>query len=294
MRGGRRAPSGIAAAFDRAARAARPSVRKDPYRIRPDRRADLSARDTDAPRDLRGAKDEGGRRLERCKRRLAELQERLYADHSHALLVVLQGMDASGKDGTIRRVFEGVNPQGVRVVPFKAPTSEELDHDFLRRVHAQVPKKGEIVLFNRSHYEDVLVPRVHRTVARSTWERRYGAINDFERELADEGTTILKFFLHISRDEQKRRLKERLDDPTKHWKFRSDDVRERAWWEQYAAAYGEAIARTSTRWAPWYVVPADRKWYRDLVVTERLVRALEALRMRYPALPKEYRSTRIR
>jgi PPK2 family polyphosphate:nucleotide phosphotransferase len=250
--------------------------------------------DPNDDRGFRGAKDEGRRSLERLKHRLEELQERLYAEHRHAVLVVLQGMDASGKDGTIRRVFEGVNPQGVRVASFKQPTPLELDHDFLWRVHAEVPRRGEMVLFNRSHYEDVLVSRVHGTIDRATWERRYREINDFERTLSEEGTTVLKFYLHISRGEQKRRLKDRLADATKHWKFAEDDVRERKWWSEYLVAYEEAIARTSTRWAPWYVVPSDRKWYRDLVVTDRLVRTLNALRMRYPALPKELRSARVR
>ena len=266
----------------------------DRYRVRPGTRVRLSRLD---PRDDRGfgrAKDEGRSRLERLKQLLDPLQELLYAEHRHALLVLLQGMDASGKDGTIRRVFEGVNPQGVRVVSFKAPTPEEREHDFLWRIHPRVPRVGEIVLFNRSHYEDVLVPRVHGEIRRATWERRYRAINEFERELTEEGTTILKFHLHVSRREQKRRLKDRLADPTKRWKFAEGDVHERAWWPNYMAAYEEAISRTSTPWAPWYIVPSDRKWYRDLVVSDRIVRTLKGFRMKYPGLPKEFRSTRVR
>jgi PPK2 family polyphosphate:nucleotide phosphotransferase len=203
-------------------------------------------------------------------------------------------MDSAGKDGTIRRVFEGVNPQGVRVVSFKAPTGAELDHDFLWRVHRETPGRGQMVLFNRSHYEDVLVPRVHGLIDRSEWERRYRAINDFERELTASGTTVLKFFLHVSRGEQKERLQARLDDPTKHWKFREGDLLERRRWPEYMEAYEDAISRTSTAPAPWYVVPSDRKWFRDLVVSDRIVHALEGLRMRYPPLPKEFRPARVR
>jgi PPK2 family polyphosphate:nucleotide phosphotransferase len=265
----------------------------DRYRVRAGTRVRLDAIDPADTSGFGSSKDSGRARLEKLKGRLEELQERLYAEHRHALLVVLQGMDAAGKDGTIRRVFEGVNPQGVRVAPFKQPTPEELDHDFLWRVRAATPRRGEIALFNRSHYEDVLVPRVHGTIDRPTWERRYRAINEFERQLSDDGTRILKFMLHVSRSEQKRRLKERLADPTKHWKFRSDDARERQCWDQYMRAYDEALARTSTPWAPWFVVPSDRKWYRDLVVCDRLVRALDALRMKYPPLPKEFRPTRV-
>lgn len=222
------------------------------------------------------------------------LQELLYAEHKHSVLVVLQGMDSAGKDGTIRRVFQGVNPQGVRVASFRQPSVHELDHDFLWRVHEQVPARGEMVLFNRSHYEDVLVTRVHGLVSRSVWERRYRAINDFESELNEEGTTVLKFFLHISRAEQKKRLNQRLADPSKHWKFRPTDVEERRRWPAYVRAYEEMLGKTSTRSAPWYVVPSNRKWYRDLFVSGRIVGVLEGLRMRYPPLPPGVRATRIR
>jgi len=207
---------------------------------------------------------------------------------------VLQGMDSAGKDGTIRRVFEGVNPQGVRVVSFKVPTGPELDHDYLWRVHAQVPGRGEMVLFNRSHYEDVLVPRVLRTIPRSAVERRFREINEFERMLTEEGTTVLKFFLHISRREQKRRFQERLDDPTKHWKFRRSDLLDRRKWDAFQKAYEDVLSKTSTEWAPWQVVPSDHRWYRDWVVSDRIVRTLERLKMRYPPLPVELRGARIR
>jgi PPK2 family polyphosphate:nucleotide phosphotransferase len=264
-----------------------------PYLVRPGAVLHLDRMDPNDTVGFDGKKDDGERVLEKLRDRLRELQELLYAEGRHAILVVLQGMDTAGKDGTIRRVFDGVNPQGVRVASFKQPSADELDHDFLWRVHEKVPVRGEMVLFNRSHYEDVLVTRVHRLIQRSVWERRYREINEFERTLAEEGTTILKFFLHISRREQKRRLEERLDDPTKHWKFREADLLERRRWAAYQQAYQETLRRTSTPWAPWYVVPSDRKWFRDLVVCARIVRVLEGLGMRYPPLPPEFRSRRV-
>jgi len=265
----------------------------DRYLVRPGAKVRLDRMDPGDASGFAGDKAASRKQLEKLTERLAALQELLYAGHKHSVLIVLQGMDSAGKDGTIRRVFEGVNPQGVRVVSFKAPTEPELDHDFLWRVHAQLPARGEMVLFNRSHYEDVLITRVHELIPREVWERRYHEINEFERTVTQEGTTLLKFFLHIGRDEQKRRLQERLDDPTKHWKFRESDVRERLLWNDYTRAYEEALSRTSTEWAPWHVVPSDRKWLRDLIVSAEIVRALEALRMRYPSLPRDLRGTRI-
>jgi PPK2 family polyphosphate:nucleotide phosphotransferase len=179
-------------------------------------------------------------------------------------------------------VFSGINPQGVHVASFKAPTAEELDHDFLCRIHSQVPGKGELVIFNRSHYEDVLVVRVHQLVPEDVWRRRYAEINNFERMLAEEGTVILKFYLNVSRDEQKKRLQERLDDPKKRWKFNAGDLKERALWDDYISAYQDAINETSTKWAPWYVIPANRNWYRNLAVASVIVQALEDLKMKYP------------
>lgn len=231
-------------------------------------------------------KEEGQIRLGELNRELEELQERLYAEHRHKVLIVLQAMDTGGKDGTIRHVFEGVNPLGVRVASFKVPSAVELDHDYLWRVHQQTPGKGEIVIFNRSHYEDVLVVRVHQLVPESVWSKRYEQINHFERMLAEEGTTILKFFLHISQDEQKERLQARLDDPDKQWKFNTGDLAERKLWQEYMRAYEEVLNRTSTDWAPWYIVPANRKWYRNLVVGTVVVHALKELKMEYPK-PKE-------
>ena len=226
-----------------------------------------------------GGKAATAERLAELNRRLHLLQERLWAEHRRRVLVVLQGMDTSGKDGTIAHVFEGVNPLGVKVFAWQAPSREELDHDFLWRIHAKVPGAGEMTIFNRSHYEDVLAARVHALVPPAVWKERYSQINDFERLLAESGTTILKFFLHISRDEQKKRLKERLEDPEKRWKFRAEDLADRRHWDDYMAAYNAALRRTSTTWAPWFVVPADKKWYRNLVVASILVKALDKLNL---------------
>ncbi len=254
----------------------------DLYRVLPGEAADLDRRDPADRSFFTGDKKEGRRLAKRLNARLEELQELLWAEHHHRLLVVLQAMDTGGKDGTIRHVFDGTNPQGVKVAAFKRPTSAELAHDYLWRVHPHVPGDGEIVIFNRSHYEDVLVVRVHELVPEHRWRRRYGHIVDFERLLTDEGTTIVKFFLHISKEEQRKRLQARLDQPHKRWKFSAGDLAERKRWDDYQAAYEEALTRTSTDHAPWYVVPADRKWYRNLVVSKVLVDILEGLGMRYP------------
>lgn len=242
----------------------------------------LDRRDPDATPGWKGGKEEAAPVLERLNARLEELQELLYAGQRHRVLVVLQGMDASGKDGVIRHVFEGVNPSGVRVESFKVPTSAELAHDFLWRVHPRVPGNGELTIFNRSHYEDVLVVRVRALQPESVWRPRYRQIVEFERLLAETGTTIVKFFLHISKDEQRERLQARLDDPAKRWKFRSGDLEDRALWSDYQAAYAEAIGRTSTAAAPWYLIPANRKWFRDLAVASILVHTLEGLKLRLP------------
>jgi PPK2 family polyphosphate:nucleotide phosphotransferase len=251
------------------------------YRVKPDSRIDLSQWD---PNEKTGTGDKkaGKKALQKLNEHLEELQELLYAEHKHRVLIVLQAMDTGGKDGTIRHVFEGVNPQGVRVANFKVPTSEELSHDYLWRVHKHVPGDGEIVIFNRSHYEDVLVVRVHGLAPKEVWSKRYAHINDFERMLADEGTTILKFFLHIDLDEQKERLQARLDEPNKRWKFNRDDLKERKLWPEYTRAYEDMLSKTSTEWAPWYVVPANRKWYRNMVIATVLVDTLEGLHMSYP------------
>ena len=215
-------------------------------------------------------------------KKLARLHELLYAEHKRALLIVLQGMDAAGKDGTIKHVMSGVNPQGCAVTSFKEPTQRELDHDFLWRIHAVVPGKGDIGIFNRSHYEDVLVVRVHKLVPRNIWEKRYDEINNFEEILTRSGVHILKFFLHISSEEQERRFKERLTDPNKNWKASPSDYRERDYWDDYQEAYEDALTKCSTKHAPWYVIPSDHKWFRTWAVGEIIVRELESLQMKFP------------
>jgi PPK2 family polyphosphate:nucleotide phosphotransferase len=216
------------------------------------------------------------------QKRLGELQELLYAEHEHKILIVLQGMDTSGKDGTVRHVMNDCNLQGVRVVSFKAPTEHELDHDFLWRVHMEVPAKGEIAIFNRSHYEDVLVVRVHSDKGDGHWKKRFRQINDFERMLSETGTTILKFFLHISKDEQRERLQSRIDNASKRWKYQHGDLEERKLWRDYMRAYEDALTETSTEYAPWTIVPADRKWFRNFLVGKTIVDALETLKMKFP------------
>ena len=218
--------------------------------------------------------------------RISELQRVFYADARYALLIVLQGRDASGKDGTIRKVFSAVNPQGCAVSSFKAPTELEQRHDFLWRVHQQVPARGMIGIFNRSHYEDVLVPRVHELVPKKVWSARYDQINDFEEMLAANGVVILKFMLHVSRDEQKRRLVERLTDTTKNWKFREGDLDDRKLWDEFTKAYRGLLANTSTDWAPWFVVPADDNDVRDWLVARTIADTLDDLKLRYPPADK--------
>jgi len=215
---------------------------------------------------------------------IAELQNRLYAESKRALLVVLQATDTGGKDSTIRKVLGPINPQGVRVTSFKAPSSIELAHDYLWRIHQAVPAKGMIGVFNRSHYEDVLIVRVHGLARKEAIEQRYDQINDFEKHLTENGVTVLKFFLHISKDEQKERLQARLDDPSKHWKFNPGDLEERQHWDDYQDAFEIALSRCSTRNAPWYVIPADRKWHRNAVVARMIRRKLEDLDPRYPEI----------
>ncbi len=219
---------------------------------------------------------------QKLEARLAELQEMLYAQSTQSLLVVLQAMDAGGKDSTIKKVFQSVNPQGVQVTSFKAPTAQELAHDFLWRVHLHTPAKGNIGIFNRSHYEDVLVVRVNKLVPRQVWERRYDDINAFERLLHESGTRILKFYLHISKDEQKQRLQDRLDRPEKWWKFAVEDLPTREHWDDYMEAFEAALTRCNTDYAPWYVVPANHKWYRDIVITRAIVETLEDMKVAYP------------
>jgi PPK2 family polyphosphate:nucleotide phosphotransferase len=251
-------------------------------RIEPGTKVHLSGLD---PNDTLGFEGKAAvlEGLQKNLAELAKLQYLLYAENKRALLVVLQAMDAGGKDGTIRHVMSGLNPQGCRVTSFKVPSAEEADHDFLWRIHHAVPPKGEIGIFNRSHYEDVLVVRVHRLVPKSAWSRRYDEINGFEKLLTDNDMIILKFFLHISKEEQLARLRARLDDPSKNWKISPADFEERKRWDDYVAAYEDVLDRCSTPTAPWFVIPADKKWVRNYAVSEIIVQTLRGLKMQFPA-----------
>jgi PPK2 family polyphosphate:nucleotide phosphotransferase len=241
----------------------------------------LDRRDPDA-RVGAPSKREGIERLEQLVVQLGVLHNRLFAEAKRAVLLVLQGMDAAGKDGTIRSVLTGVNPQGCRIVSFREPTSTELAHDYLWRIHTVCPARGELGIFDRSHYEDIVTARVRKLVPQHVWRRRYEHVRGFERLLTDEGTTVVKVFLHVSRDEQRRRLQERLDNPEKRWKFSAGDLDDRAHWDDFAEAYEDALRETSTAWAPWYVVPADHNWSRNLAVAEILVATLERLDPQLP------------
>lgn len=254
----------------------------DRYRVAPNQSVDLNRWDPYDKSLFPISKKEGKKLLKDLNQELEDLQELLYAEGKHKILIVLQAMDAGGKDGTIRHVFEGVNPQGVKVASFKVPSKKEMAHDYLWRVHAQAPGKGEITIFNRSHYEDVLVVRVDELVPESVWSRRYEHIRSFEKILADEGTTILKFYLHINKEEQKERFQDRLDEPDKNWKFSLGDLEKRRQWEQYIQAYQDALGKTSTEYAPWYVIPANRKWYRNLVISNIIINTLKNLEMEFP------------
>jgi len=236
--------------------------------------------------DREGAKAAGKDRVGELADVLADFQERLWAEGDQSLLIVLQALDAGGKDGLIRNVVTAFNPQGTRVTGFGVPSEEELRHDYLWRIHAATPGRGRIGVFNRSHYEDVLVVRVNELVPESVWQQRYDQINAFEAHLASNGTRILKFYLHVSRDEQRQRFQARIDDPAKHWKWSSGDLETRARWDDYRAAYTDALARCSTAAAPWFVIPADRKWYRDLAVSEILAEAAADMNPSWPA-PEE-------
>jgi PPK2 family polyphosphate:nucleotide phosphotransferase len=250
-------------------------------RVEPGSPAALRARDPDA-RPGAPSKKEGLGRLAELNARLGVLHDRLFAEATRSLLLVLQGMDTAGKDGTIRHILTGVNPQGCRIVAFREPSETELAHDFLWRIHAACPARGELGIFNRSHYEDVVAVRVRQLAPERVWRPRYEHIRAFEKTLVDEGTAVVKVFLHLSRDEQRRRLQERVDDPVKRWKFRRSDLDDRRLWDQFIAAYEEAVTETSTKWAPWYVVPADHNWSRNLAVAEIVVGALERLDPKLP------------
>jgi PPK2 family polyphosphate:nucleotide phosphotransferase len=251
------------------------------HRVEPGEPARLAEREPGETEHYASKKDVA-EELAAARKRIGELQARLYAEHERSLLIVLQAMDTGGKDGTIKGVFQGVNPQGCQVWSFKAPSSEESDHDFLWRYHQRVPSAGMIGIFNRSHYEEVLVVRVKSLVPEQVWRDRYDTINAFERALTNSGVALVKFFLHISKDEQRRRLQSRLDDSEKHWKFSVNDVAERAYWDDYQRAFEDALTKCSTPYAPWYVVPANTKWYRNLVVARTIADTLEAMDPRYP------------
>lgn len=252
------------------------------YRVNPDENMRLADVDTDACEHYRKKKDVE-EELAHQRDRLAKLQERLYAENQRSMLIVLQAMDTGGKDGTIKHVFQGINPQGCRVWSFKTPSQEELSHDFLWRYHQRTPQRGMITIFNRSHYEDVLIVRVKNLIPEEVWRQRYHTLNEFEHMLTLNNIVVIKFFLHISKDEQKRRLESRLADPDKRWKFSINDVNERKLWDAYQAAYEDAINNCSTAYAPWYVVPADKKWYRNLVIARAIADTLEAMNPQYPA-----------
>jgi PPK2 family polyphosphate:nucleotide phosphotransferase len=265
---------------------ARPSIDlRDALRAQPGRRIRL--RDLDTSNAHGWTKEAAGPALDEQLDRLTDLQDRLWAEGKRAVLVVLQGIDAAGKDGTIKKVMTAFNPQGCPVTSFKVPSSEELAHDYLWRVHKAVPRRGEIGIFNRSHYEEVLIVRVHGLVPRSVWRSRYDEINAFEAHLAANGTTIVKFFLSISKDEQRERFQARYDDPTKRWKFSMGDLDERERWDDYQAAFDDALSKTSTDVAPWYVIPADRKWFRNLAVATILADTMAGLKPRYPPVAED-------
>lgn len=254
------------------------------YRVKPNQNFKLKSCDSSDKSLFEGITKEDGyeEAFEDLQRELQELQKVLFAEGKKRILVVIQAMDTGGKDGCIKHVFSRIDPQGIRVKAFKKPSADELAHDFLWRVHAEAPGNGEIVIFNRSHYEDILAVRVKKIFGDEVWKRRYQHIVDFERMLAEEGTTIVKIFLNISKEEQKSRLVSRLENPDKHWKFFPDDVEDRARWDEFMVAYEDLFRKTSTDYAPWYVIPADRKWYRNLVVAELMVKILKGLKMKYP------------
>jgi len=253
------------------------------YRVHPGEQLRLAEIDPDACEHYKKKKDVE-QELEKQRDRLSKLQERLYAESKRSLLIVLQAMDTGGKDGTIKHVFQGINPQGCRVWSFKKPSDEELSHDFLWRYHQRTPQRGMITIFNRSHYEDVLIVRVQQLIPEDVWRKRYHVINEFEQMLSLNNIAVIKFFLHISKDEQKRRLESRLQNPDKLWKFSSNDVEQRQLWDDYQKAYEDAINNCSTAYAPWYIVPANNKWYRNLVIARAIADTLEAMNPQYPAV----------
>lgn len=261
----------------------------DKYRINP-KKFSLKDFDTKDKTERSGSKEDNEAAMFELATEISALQDILHAEGKRKVLLILQGMDTSGKDGTIRHVFKETDPLGIRLASFKAPSDEELAHDYLWRVHQQAPKTGELVIFNRSHYEDVLIVKVHKWIDEAECQRRYAQINDFERLLTETGTTIIKCFLHISKQEQKKRLQERLDNPTKTWKFNPSDLKERELWPSYMEAYEQAIKATSTEYAPWYIVPADSKTNRNLLISRLLCQTLKQLDLKYPEVPEGFKS----
>ena len=260
------------------------------YIVKPKSKFSLSKYDSQDKSARASSKEESEVKLQKLAVEINALQDIMYAQGKHKVLLVLQGMDASGKDGTVKHVFSECDPLGIRSAAFKGPTEEELAHDYLWRVHAQVPKKGEIVIFNRSHYEDVLIVKVHDWIDDAECKRRYQQINDFEKHLTETGTTIIKCYLHISKEEQKLRMQKRIDDPTKTWKFNPNDLKERALWPQYMRAYEDAISATSTDYAPWHIIPADSKTNRNILISMILLEHLKALKLSYPTAPEDYKN----
>lgn len=256
-------------------------MKSSDYRVSPKMKLNLNSWDPNDTADI-ADKETAKAILKENRKQIADLQEHLYAEDKQSLLVVFQALDTGGKDGCIKDVFKGVNPTGIRVTSFKSPTDEELDHDFLWRVHQHTPSTGDIAVFNRSHYEDVLVVRVKDLAPKEVWKKRYDQIKAFEETLEERGTRILKFYLHISKDEQKERLQSRLDEPEKHWKFSKADLVERGFWDDYQVAFEDALSKTSTDSAPWYVVPANKKWFRNVVVSRIIKETLEEMNPQFP------------
>jgi PPK2 family polyphosphate:nucleotide phosphotransferase len=248
----------------------------------------ISNYNPDEWQEYEGGKEKSAEELDLLNKELSELQKVLWAEKRNRILIVLQGMDASGKDGAVKNVFSGVNPNGVRVAHFGAPTRKEMSRDYLWRIHREVPADGEIVVFNRSHYEDVLIVRVQQLMPESVWSKRYGHIREFEKLLHDEGTTVIKFYLQISFEEQTSRLQARIDNPDKHWKIEPNDFKDRKLWPQYIEAYNDALRYTHTEWAPWYVIPSNRKWYRNVIISRIIVERLKALNMNFPSAKADY------
>ena len=256
-------------------------ITSEDFLIKPNSKVNLRKIEADNTND-NITKIEANEELKKIHPELSNLQYKLHADRRHCLLIILQAMDAGGKDSSIRQVMRGFNPQGCKVKSFRVPTHEELEHDYLWRIHKNIPSRGEIGIFNRSHYEDVLVVRVHNLVPKSIWSKRYDQINEFERMLSENGTTILKFYLHISRDEQKKRFQKRIQNPNKHWKIDEADFEERKHWAAYVRAYEQVLEKCSTKWAPWYIIPSNQKWFRNLVLATIISKTLEDMKLRFP------------